>query len=232
VHGGGNNAYGNDFHVLEQLLAQKGFVILAIEYRGGAWHGRAFQDLSIGEFGAGQGWDAVAAAEFLDEQPYTNGKVGIYGGSYGGIMTMAAVTRDSEPFDAAAPYYGIYDWADAYQNADRLAKLMILGGHHWCTPEEAPELYEHTASLRHLDEVERDLPFLVTHGKLDRRAPFRQSKQLVGVLQERGNPVEYHWYPEEHHGYRKPKNREDAYGRLIAFFKDHLTDNNQQGSKR
>ena len=46
----------------------------------------------------------MAAAEYLKGQPYTNGKVGIYGGSYGGIMTMAALTRDSEPFDAAAPF--------------------------------------------------------------------------------------------------------------------------------
>jgi dipeptidyl aminopeptidase/acylaminoacyl peptidase len=223
VHGGGNNAYGNGFHVLDHLLAHEGFVVLAIEYRGSSGHGREFQRLSLGEFGAGQGWDAVAAAEFLSNLPFTNGKVGIYGGSYGGIMTMAAVTRDSRPFDAAAPFYGIYDWAAAFSNADRLAKLMIIKGHFGFKPEENPTLYQHTASLKNLENVSQDLPFLIIHGEQDRRAPFQQSELLVDALRSRGNPVSFHAYPEEAHGFRLPKNRRHAYGELISFFLRHLS---------
>lgn len=222
VHGGGNNAYGHDFHPLEQLLARQGYVVLAIEYRGGAGHGRAFQDLSMGEFAARQGWDPVHAARWLKARSYTNGRVGIYGGSYGGIMTMAGVTRDSRPFDAAAPLYGIYDWADAWNHADRLAKLMILKGHRGFKPGERPELYRHTATLEQLDDVRTDLPFLVMHGELDVRAPFQQSERLVEALRARGNPVTFHSYPDEHHGFGQPENRVDAYGRLIEFFDHHL----------
>lgn len=222
VHGGGNNAYGHDFHPLEQLLARQGYVVLAIEYRGGAGHGRAFQDLSIGEFAARQGWDPVHAARWLEALPYTNGRVGIYGGSYGGIMTMAGVTRDDRPFDAAAPLYGIYDWADAWDHADRLAKLMILKGHRGFKPGEAPDLYRHTATLEQLDGVRSDLPFLVMHGELDVRAPFQQSERLVEALRARGNPVAFHSYPDERHGFGRPENRVDAYGRLIDFFDRHL----------
>lgn len=225
VHGGGNNAYGHDFHPLEQLLARQGYVVLAIEYRGGAGHGRAFQDLSVGEFAARQGWDPVHAARWLDTRPYTSGRIGIYGGSYGGIMTMAAVTRDSEPFDAAAPLYGIYDWADAWDHADRLAKLMILKGHEGFRPGEHPGLYRHTATLEQLDGVRTDLPFLVMHGELDVRAPFQQSERLTEALRARGNPVTFHSYPDEHHGFGRPENRIDAYGRLIDFFDRHLKTN-------
>ncbi len=222
VHGGGNNAYGNGFHVLEQFLAQQGFVILAIEYRGSVGHGREFQDLSQGEWAAGQGWDAVAAAEYLKGQPYTNGKVGIYGGSYGGIMTMAALTRDSEPFDAAAPFYGIYDWEGAYEHGDRLMQFWVIEGHFGFKPNENPDLFEHTASIRHLDRVRQDIPFLVIHGELDRRAPFEQSRELVSALKQRGNPVEFYSYPDEAHGFRHPRNRIHAYGNLLEFFKQHL----------
>lgn len=225
VHGGGNNAYGHDFHPLEQLLARQGYVVLAIEYRGGAGHGRAFQDLSIGEFAARQGWDPVHAARWLESRPYTTDRIGIYGGSYGGIMTMAAVTRDSEPFDAAAPLYGIYDWADAWDHADRLAKLMILKGHEGFEPGENPELYHHTATLEQLDGIRADLPFLVMHGELDVRAPFQQSERLVEALRARGNPITFHAYPDEHHGFGRPENRIDAYGRLIDFFDRHLKTN-------
>ena len=222
VHGGGNNAYGNGFNPLEQFLAQQGFVILAIEYRGSAGHGREFQDLAAGEWAAGQGWDAVAAAEYLRSLSYTNGRIGIYGGSYGGIMTLAALTRDSDPFHAAAPLYGIYDWAGAYEHGDRLMQFWVVEGHFGFKPDENPDFYEHTASIRHLDRIRSDIPFLIMHGELDRRAPYQQSEELANALRARGNPVEFHSYPDEGHGFRRPENRVHAYGRLLAFFEQHL----------
>ncbi len=222
AHGGGNNAYGNGFHSLEHLMSHEGFIVLAIEYRGSSGHGRDFQDLSLGDWAAGQGWDAVAAAEYLAALPYTYDKVGMYGGSYGGIMTMAAVTRASEPFGAVAPLYGIFDWERAYEDGDRLMQFWIIEGHLGFKPGEEPERYERTASIRHLDRVDRTLPFLVMHGELDRRAPYSQSLMLVDSLRARGNPVEFHSYPNEHHGFGRPENRIDAYGRLLRFFREHL----------
>lgn len=228
VHGGGNNANANGFHVLEHVLASEGFVVLAIEYRGSAGHGRAFQKLSLGDWAAGQGWDAVAAARWLEEQPWSNGRVGIYGGSYGGIMSMAAVTRTSEPFDAAAPMYGIYDWAEAYRHADYLMRFWVIEGHLGFKPGENPGLYERTATIRHLDEVDRDLPFLIVHGEEDRRSPFQQSVMLRDALEERGNPVTFHSYPGEGHGIGKPEHRLHAYGALIEFMKTHLTGGSEE----
>lgn len=222
MHGGGNNAYGNGFHALEQLISHSGYVVLAIEYRGSAGHGRAFQDLSYGDWAAGQGWDAVYAAQYLKSLPYSNGKVGIYGGSYGGITTLAALTRDSRPFDAAAPLYGIYDWETAYENGDVLMRSWVIEGHRGFRPGEKPELYAHTATVHHLDEIRPGLPFLILHGELDRRAPYQQSLALVKSLEAKGNPVEFHSYPDEHHGFRQPKNRIDAYGRLLKFFDKNL----------
>lgn len=223
AHGGGNNAYGNGFHTLEHLLAREGFVVLAIEYRGSSGHGREFQDLSLGAWAADQGWDGVDAAEYLRSLPYTlEGGVGMYGGSYGGIMTMAALTRDAGPFAAAAPLYGIYDWATAYEHGDRLMKFWIVQGHEGFKPGEHPELFRYTASIRKMDGIPTDLPFLVIHGELDRRAPFQQSEALRDALRARGNPVEFHSYPDEYHGFRRPENREHAYGRLIEFFREHV----------
>lgn len=222
VHGGGNNAYANGFHALEHLVSHNGYVVVAIEYRGSAGHGRAFQDLSLAAWAAEQGWDAVYAARYLRAQPWSNGKVGIYGGSYGGIMTGAAVTRDSKVFDAAAPLYGIYDWGKAFEGGDYLMQFWIIQGHLGFKPGENPDLYHHTASIEHLDGVRRDLPFLIMAGELDRRAPFTQSKLLVQRLQERGNPVEFHWYPNEQHGFRLPADQIDAYGRLLRFFGRYL----------
>jgi dipeptidyl aminopeptidase/acylaminoacyl peptidase len=222
AHGGGTNANGNGWHVLEHLMAQNGFIVLAIEYRGGSGHGREFQLLALGEYGAGQGWDAVGAARYLAGLPYCNGKIGMYGGSYGARMTMAAVTRDSTPFTAVAPLYGSYDWEEAYPFGDRLEQKFTVELHMGFKPGENPELYAHTAAKRQLDKVKRDLPFFMIHGELDRRTPFMQFGKLVEELKRRGNPLEYYSYPDEAHGIRLAKNRTDAYSRMIEFFKKHL----------
>jgi dipeptidyl aminopeptidase/acylaminoacyl peptidase len=222
AHGGGTNANGNGWHVLEHLMSQNGFIVLAIEYRGGSGHGREFQLLALGEYGAGQGWDAVGAARYLATLPYCNGKIGMYGGSYGARMTMAAVTRDSTPFTAVAPLYGSYDWEEAYPFGDRLEQKFTVELHMGFKPGEHAELYAHTAAKRQLDTVKRDLPFFLIHGERDRRTPFMQFGKLIDELKQRGNPVEYHSYPEEAHGIRLAKNRTHAYSRMIEFFKKHL----------
>ena len=124
------------FILFEQYLASKGYLVLAIEYRGSSGYGRQFQLASWGSWANEQGWDAVAASDYLRSLNESNGKVGIYGGSYGGIMTMAAVTRDSSKFQAAAPFYGIYDWANAFKDGDRLMKFWVVMGMKGNRPDE------------------------------------------------------------------------------------------------
>jgi len=93
VHGGGTNSYLRRDNLIEQYLASKGYLVLAVNYRGGSGFGRSFQDLSINDWANRQALDATAAADFLRDLPQSNGKVGIYGYSYGGITSMAAIAR-------------------------------------------------------------------------------------------------------------------------------------------
>ena len=129
VHGGGTNSYLRTQNLIEQYLASKGYVVLAINYRGGSGFGREFQDLGVNDWASGQAHDAAIAADFLRTLPYVNGKVGIYGYSYGGIMSMATIARYPDKYDAAVPMAGIYDFADALTNADRLGKIFTQTGH-------------------------------------------------------------------------------------------------------
>ena len=129
VHGGGTNSYLRTQNLLEQYLASKGYVVLAINYRGGSGFGREFQDLGVNDWASGQAHDAAIAADFMRSLPYVNGKVGIYGYSYGGIMTMATIARYPDKYDAAVPMAGIYDFGDALTNADRLGKIFTQTGH-------------------------------------------------------------------------------------------------------
>jgi dipeptidyl aminopeptidase/acylaminoacyl peptidase len=220
VHGGGNNAFANGFHGLDQYLASKGYIVLAIEYRGSSGYGRQFQLESWGKWASEQGWDAVAASDYLRSLDYCSGKVGIYGGSYGGIMTMAALTRDSSKFQAAAPFYGIYDWTNAYKDGDRLMRFWVVMGMKGFKPEENPEIYRMNSTVNFVDKI--TTPMLIEHGKLDRRAPFPQSTELIAALEKNHKTYEYFTFPDEQHGIRKPENYVAAYTRMEKWFDKYL----------
>ena len=219
VHGGGTNSYWRGQNLLENYLASKGYVVLAINYRGGSGFGREFQDLSINDWANGQAHDAAMAADFLRSLPYVTGKVGIYGYSYGGIMSMATIARYPDKFDVAVPMAGIYDFADAYTNADRLGKIFIRTGHGG-PPDERKEIYDISNTLARVKNIKT--PLLVMHGEADVRAPFHQFQMVVKILTELHKPFESKTYPNEPHGFRIPANRLDMNRRLEAFLDKHL----------
>ena len=218
VHGGGTNSYMQGQNLIEQYLAARGYVVLAINYRGGSGFGRSFQDLSVEDWLNGQARDPGAAADWLRAQPWVNDKVGIYGGSYGGMQSMSAITRTPDKFDAAVPMRGIYSEALTLPGADRLGKIFTITGHGG-TPEERPEIYEKTNTLDRMDRI--TAPVLVMHGERDVRAPFQNFELAVERLSELGKEFESMSYPEGH-GFRDPANSIDMYARLDAFFRKHL----------
>ena len=215
VHGGGTNTYYKRLSLNEQYLAQQGYIVIAVNYRGGSGFGRPFQNLSINDWGNGQAKDAAAAADFIRLQPWSNQKVGIYGYSYGGITSMAAITRVPDAFDAAVPMAGIYDFGDAYTNADRIGKIFTKTGHGG-SPEERPEIYAISNALSRVSQVKT--PLLIMHGEADVRAPFRQYELAVKILEEQGKTFKSKSYPNEPHGFRNPQNRIDMYQNLEAWF--------------
>ena len=219
VHGGGTNTAYKQLSLTEQYLAQQGYVVLIVNYRGGSGFGRPFQDLGTNDWGNGQAKDAAAAATFIREQRWSNGKVGIYGYSYGGITSMAAISQVPNAFNAAVPMAGIYDFGDAYTNADRLGKIFIKTGHSG-SPEEKPEIYAISNALSRVHQVRT--PLLIMHGEKDVRAPFRQFELAVDILKRENKVFESHSYPGEPHGFRNPMNRVDMYTRLEKWFERWL----------
>ena len=219
VHGGGTNSYLNDLNLTEQYLASRGFVVLAINYRGGSGFGREFQDLAVEDWMGDQALDAGAAADYLRTLPYVNDKVGIYGGSYGGGMSLAAVTRTPDKFDAAVPMRGAYSEEGRFDETDRLGQIFTKTGHGGM-PDENPDAYRASNSLARLDRLET--PVLLMHGELDRRVPFTHHELAVAELARLGKEFESHSYPDEGHGFRNPDNRIDLYNRLETFFRKHL----------
>jgi dipeptidyl aminopeptidase/acylaminoacyl peptidase len=219
VHGGGTNSYLRTQNLNEQYFASKGYVVLAINYRGGSGFGRAFQDLSVNKWASDEALDAGAAADFMRTLPYASGKVGIYGYSYGGIMSMAAITRVPEKFDAAVPMAGIYDFADAYKGGDRVQKIFTMTGHGG-PPEKRRAVYDLSDSLARIPNIKT--PLLIMHGEADIRAPYHQYELAVASLKQHNKVFESKSYPGEPHGFRNPANRVDMYQRAEAFLDRYL----------
>lgn len=220
-HGGGHFQYGHGWHPTEQYLAARGFVVLAIDFRGSGGYGRPFQALSMGDWHGGQVRDARAAAEFLRSLPETTDRVGVYGGSWGGLMTLHSLVQYPETWDAGVEWYGVVDQFSDYDEADRIGRLLRerdLGG----TPEDddARELYE-AASL-HDDIEDIETPLAALHGAEDLRVPVQQVDHLREALEESDTPFEAHIYEGEGHGFRGAAARRDAVTRTADWFETHL----------
>ena len=218
AHGGGTNSYLAGPNLFEQYLASKGFVVLAVNYRGGSGFGREFQDLGDEDWLNEQALDPGAAADWLRRQPFASGKVGIYGYSYGGMQTMAAITRTPEEFDAAAPMAGIYSARRTFAHQDRLGRVFTVDGHGGL-PDERPEIYDKTETLARIGNI--TAPVLIQHGELDVRAPFLNFELAVAAFEEHGIEYEAHTYPEGH-GFADPENRIALYRRVEEFFAREL----------
>jgi dipeptidyl aminopeptidase/acylaminoacyl peptidase len=219
VHGGGTNSYGNGWHPVEQWLANQGFVVMAVEYRGSSGYGRDFAGLSYADWGGGQTTDAVEAGKWLAAQPFI-GKIGIYGGSYGGYLTLHSIVAEPELFGAAVDMYGKTNMVTAQQYADRVGRVFVARDYWNRLALEIPEAMERASTYNRLDRIRT--PLLILHGDRDTRVPPIESRQVADKLSELGVEHEYVVYPGEGHGFRKREHRIDCYARMLDWFSRRL----------
>ncbi len=219
VHGGGTNAYGNGWHAAEQWFSQQGYVVLAIEYRGSSGYGQEFAALSYGDWGGGQTDDTVAAGQWLQAQPYIS-KIGIYGGSYGGYMTLHGIVAAPDLFQAAVDMYGNTNKVTAHQYCDRVGRVFVARDYWGRYPEEMHELMDRGSTYQHLHKIKT--PLLIMHGAEDKRVPPEESEQVAATMQAQGLPHEYVVYPGEGHGFRRREHRIDCYTRMLDWFNTYL----------
>jgi dipeptidyl aminopeptidase/acylaminoacyl peptidase len=218
-HGGPTGKTDDYFDDIAAALASRGFIIIAPNFRGSTGYGKAFQAANYDDMGGGDLKDVIAAKQFLVQSGYVDPKrVGIFGGSYGGFMTLMAIGKAPDEFAAGVQWFGIINWRTMYRDMDEVLKayLRSLMG----TPEENPEGYDRASPLTYLANAKA--PLLTIQGDNDIRVPRGQAQEVDDILKAKGNTVETVFYPAEGHGFRKRENQLDSLKRTVEWFERYL----------
>lgn len=198
--------------VFNNILANQGFPILEMDYRGSTNYGRDWRSGVYLDMGGPDLDDVVGGVEYLRSLGNIDMKnVGIWGWSYGGFMTAMALFRDPGVFKAGAAFSGVYDWTNYNAN---------YTGERLTTPAENPEAYERSSPIHFSRQLQDH--FLLLHGIVDNNVLFQDAVQLSEKLISEGKPFEEAFYPEESHAYVRERTLQDAFGRVDRFFQRYL----------
>jgi len=219
-HGGPTAQAVRGWSPFKQLLVREGFAFVDVDFRGSTGYGRVFRLANVGEWGNADARDMVDAAKWAAAQPWSDGRLAIFGGSYGGYLTLAALVEEPSIWRAGVDLYGDSDIAESYRHGDRLGRLdleRMMG-----SPDDPKRaaVYRRGSPVYRADRIEA--PLLILHGRKDKRVVPLMTERMVEALTIEGKHHELQWYDEEGHGWEKRETKRDAYGRIVAFLKRHL----------
>jgi dipeptidyl aminopeptidase/acylaminoacyl peptidase len=218
-HGGPTGQTVDSFNGRAMLLASRGFVVIAPNVRGSTGYGMEFQKANYKDLGGADLKDEIAGVDFLKASGFVDtAKIGIWGGSYGGFMTLTAIGKTPGVWAAAVDEYGILNWYTMLQHEDpRLQEYekSLLGD-----PEKDRAVYEATSPLKYIRDERA--PLLVLQGERDIRVPLEEAQQVVAILKKEGRTVDAVYYPEEGHGFIKREHQIDELTRSVEWFERYL----------
>ncbi len=219
AHGGPTWQTFDGWNPTVAALVSRGYVCIAPNVRGSTGYGMPFQRANHQDLGGGDLQDEVYATAFLKQTGYVDAKrIGITGGSYGGFMTMMAVSKTPDLWAAGVAQYGVADWRTMLAHADPFLQEYVKGllG----DPERDSSVYDQSSVLRYIRNEKA--PLLLLQGENDVRVPREEAEQIVSTLRVQGNTVDAHYYPQEGHGWRKREDQIDALQRTVEWFHQYL----------
>jgi len=220
VHGAGylQNAhkYWSSYfreYMFNNLLASHGYVVLDVDYRASAGYGRDWRTAIYRHMGGKDLDDIVDGAKFIVATEQVNPKhLGLYGGSYGGFITLMAMFTTPDVFAAGAALRPVTDWAH-YNHGYTSAILNV--------PQQDAEAYRQSSPIYFAQGLKGAL--LICHGMVDTNVLFQDSVRLVQKLIElRKENWEFAPYPVENHGFERDTSWADEYKRILKLFEDNL----------
>lgn len=216
VHGGPEGQERPGFNPLYQYYLSRGYAVLATNVRGSTGYGKTFTHLDDVRKREDSVKDLAYSVEWLKTSGGADAKrIAVMGGSYGGYMTMAAITLYPDLWAAAVNTVGIVNWetflknTSGYRRRQREVEYGML--------DKDIDFLRAISPLAKVDKIKA--PLFVIHGKNDPRVPYTEAEQVVKALKDRNATVEYKLFDDEGHGVSKLKNRLELYP-LVADFLD------------
>jgi dipeptidyl aminopeptidase/acylaminoacyl peptidase len=219
VHGGpwARDSYG--FDAEHQWLANRGYAVLSVNYRGSTGFGKRFLNAADREWAAKMHDDLIDAVDWaIREKVTTADQVAIYGGSYGGYATLVGLTFTPDRFACGVDIVGpsnlktLLDSIPPYWKAFFEDLARRVGDPR---TEEGRKLLADRSPLFRVDSIRR--PLLIAQGANDPRVKQAESDQIVAAMKAKGIPVTYALYPDEGHGFARPENRTSFYAVSEGF---------------
>jgi dipeptidyl aminopeptidase/acylaminoacyl peptidase len=220
VHGAGylhnvHNYWSSYFreYMFHHLLASRGYVVLDIDFRASAGYGRDWRTAIYRHMGGRDLQDQVDGSRYLrDQYGIEPERVGIYGGSYGGFITLMALFNEPQHFGAGAALRSVTDWA--HYNHGYTARILNR-------PQDDSVAYRRSSPIYFAEGLED--PLLIAHGMVDVNVHFQDVVRLAQRLIELGKTDwEMAVYPVEDHAFVRPDSWADEYRRILELFDRHL----------
>ena len=221
-HGGpwARDTWGYNSEV--QFLANRGYAVLQMNFRGSTGYGRKFWEASFKQWGQSMQNDITDGVQWLIKQGIADPKrIAIYGGSYGGYATLAGVTFTPDLYAAAVDYVGVANMFTFMKTIPPYWKPFLDMFHEMVgDPEKDKAMMEAVSPVMHADKIKT--PLFVAQGAHDPRVNKDESDQMVEALKKRGVDVEYMVKDNEGHGFHNEENRFDFYGAMEKFLEKYL----------
>ncbi|HKX17798.1 MAG TPA: S9 family peptidase [bacterium] len=219
VHGGPAAQYMNGWAPLVQYLVSHGFAVIAPNYRGSTGFGRAFEEANMRDMGGGDLRDVVAAADAIAATGFVDPRrTAVMGGSYGGYLTLMALTKYPERWAAGVAIVPFANWFTEYEHEDQT--LRDSDRARMGDPVEDAELWRDRSPIFFADRIRA--PLLVLAGANDVRCPADEAEQIVRAVRANGGVAELKIYADEGHGFRRRENEIDAHRRTAVFLKGYV----------
>jgi dipeptidyl aminopeptidase/acylaminoacyl peptidase len=200
-------------YMFHNLLAARGYVVLDVDYRASSGYGREWRTAIYRHMGGKDLEDIVDGATYLASAEQVNPKrIGVYGGSYGGFITLMAMFTTPDVFAAGAALRPVTDWA--HYNHGYTSNILNV-------PQKDAEAYRRSSPIYFADGLKGAL--LICHGMVDTNVLFQDSVRLAEKLIElRKENWELAPYPVENHGFERATSWADEYKRILKLFEDNL----------
>ena len=222
IHGGPGGQSRVGYSEAVQYLVNHGYAVYAINNRGSSGYGKTFYRMDDKKHGEADLDDVVAAKKMLVDTGWIDPeRIGVMGGSYGGYLTLAALTFRPEEFACGVDLFGISNWVRTMESIPpwwesfRLALYQEMGD-----PATDAERLRRISPLFHADQIRR--PLMVLQGANDPRVLKVESDEIVAAAKANGVPVEYVLFEDEGHGFTSKENRQEAWTRILGFLDQHL----------